>query len=42
MKDENLLRSYTGFSKSKNTQTIANMNDVKNAAFGSLLPYSKH
>ena len=39
MSDENLLRSYKGFSKSKNAQEIASiMNDLKNAVFESLLP----
>ena len=39
MNDENLLRSYKGFSKSNNAKEIAGIiNDVKNAVFGSLLP----
>ena len=39
MGDENLLRSYKGFPKSKNAQEIASiMNDLKNSVFGSLLP----
>ena len=37
--NENLLRSYKDFSESKNAQEIASIiNDLKNAAFGSLLP----
>ena len=36
MNDENLLRSYKGFSKSKNTKEIAGIiNDVKNTVLGS-------
>ena len=37
--NENLLRSYKGFSKSKNAKEIAGIiNDVKNDIFGCLLP----
>ena len=36
MNDENLLRSYKGFSKSKNAKEIAGIiNDVKNTVLGS-------
>ena len=39
MNDESLLRSYKGFSKIQNAKEITGIiNNVKNAAFGSLFP----